>query len=298
MNTSKFKAGIGLILIALASLRPAAAEEVGTNHLHSLWKVEGASNVVYLLGSIHLLKRSDYPLPAPMEQAFSNSPIVVFETDIGELQQPGVQFKMLAKASLPAGETLEDRLTPQVYADFSNHVSEVGLPMFIFSRLKPCMAAMMLEVLELKKLGLDPERGVDQYFFNRARKAGKQIVPLETVEFQIGLVTEFSKEEAQLLMKTTIDEIDDTKKLYQQMLDAWKTGNGPSLAKLLNDSMQDAPVIYKRLVTDRNRRWVPKIESLLHGSKNAIVIVGAGHLVGDKGVVALLRKDGFKIEQQ
>ncbi|HKI70695.1 MAG TPA: TraB/GumN family protein, partial [Verrucomicrobiae bacterium] len=184
-----------------------------------------------------------------------------------------------------------------VYTSFSNHVTRLGMSMVIFDRLKPSLAAATLELFELKKLGLDPEYGVDQYFFNRARKRGDRIVPLETVDFQVNLATEFSQAEGELLMKSSLEEIDETRKLFGKMITAWKTGDSKALARLLNSSMRETPSIYKRLVTDRNKRWVPKIEELLRGKQNAIVIVGAGHLVGKEGVVELLRKRGWRIVQ-
>ena len=287
------------VLLALCFFQSPAVLELraATTNLHSLWKVQGTSNVVYLLGSVHLLKDSDYPLPAPIESAFSNASIAVFETDVGAMQEPATQFQMLSKVTLPLGETLESQLSPEVYSNFTRHATDAGLPMLIFNQLKPAMAAMTLEVFELTKLGLDPEHGLDEHFFNLAKEAGKQIIPLETVEFQLGLVTDFTKDEGELMMKTTLEEIDNTKKLYDKMVKAWKTGDAAGLAQLLNDDVRKAPAIYKRLLTDRNKNWMPKIEKLLHGDKNAIVIVGAGHLVGADGVVELLKKDGFKVTQ-
>jgi uncharacterized protein YbaP (TraB family) len=138
---------------------------------------------------------------------------------------------------------------------------------------------------------------VDQYFFRRTQKDGKQVVALETLDFQIGMVTDFSKEEGELLMKSTLKEIDRTRELYGEMVTDWQTGNGAALEKMINESMHDAPVIFKRLVTDRSKSWLPKIEELAHGEKNAIIIVGAGHLVGNEGLVELLKKKGWKVTQ-
>ena len=286
-------------LIAMVALQPSwAAESPAAAAHHSLWKLEGKTNAVYLLGSIHLLKPENYPLAAPIESAFSNAQIVVFETDIEKMESPEAQFKLLSKSQLPEGETLKDRLSPALYSNFVKHAEDSGVPMMMLERFTPSMAAVTLEVMELMKLDLDPEYGLDKHFFDRARKSGKEIIPLETVDFQIGLITEFSKEESELLMKSTLEEIDNTRKLYGDMLKAWQNGDAPAMEKLLNEAMQEAPVIFRRLVTDRNRRWVPKIEELLRGGKNVIVIVGAGHLVGAEGVVELLKKEGLKVSQQ
>ncbi|HXU77017.1 MAG TPA: TraB/GumN family protein, partial [Methylomirabilota bacterium] len=126
----------------------------------------------------------------------------------------------------------------------------------------------------------------------------KQIVALETVDFQIGLATQFSKEEGEAVMKWTMDDLDKLKQEYPDMLKAWQTGNSDKLEKMLNEGFQKVPKIFQRLVTDRNKRWLPKIEEWLQGDKNAVMIVGAGHLVGKEGVVELLRKKGLKVTQQ
>jgi uncharacterized protein YbaP (TraB family) len=285
-----------IALFSAPSVRAQNSKPVASAH-HSLWRVQGTSNVVYLAGSVHLLKPENYPLAMPIQSAYSNSQILVFETDIGKLNDPATQLGLLAKARLPSGETLQSELSPATYRAFTNHLAEAGLPVVMFEMLKPMMGIATLEILELQKLGADPELGLDQYFFKRAKKDDKKIVPLETVDFQIGLIFDFSKPEEELMVKTSLEEIDQTRKYYDDMVSSWQTGNSAKLAKLLNDAMRDSPVIYKRLVTNRNQNWIPKIEKLLRGPKNAMVVVGAGHLVGDEGVVELLKKKGWKITQ-
>ncbi len=287
-----------LVGFFVATAVVAQQPKLATGVRHSLWKVEGKRSAVYLLGSIHVLKAENYPLPPEMEAAFTNSPIVAFETDIAALEDMETQLKLLNKGRLPEGETLVSQLSPAVYSKFTNHIQETGMPALIFEQLKPSMAAMTLMALEMQKLGLDPEYGLDKHFHNRALKEHKRIVPLETVEFQISLVTDFSKEEGELLMKTTLEDIDKTKQELGEMLKAWQTGDAANLEKMLNEASREAPAIFKRLIADRNQRWMPKLEEWLGADKNVVVIVGAGHLVGKEGVVELLRKKGFKVTQQ
>jgi uncharacterized protein len=265
---------------------------------HSLWKVQGEHCVVYLLGSIHVLKKQNYPLPAPIESAFANARVAVFETDIEALDDPKVALKIMNKTQLPEGETLRDRLSPEVYARFTNHLRKVQLPAAVFDRMTPVMAATSLAVLQMQRLGLDPEYGVDKHFFALAKSEGKEVVPLETVDFQISLLTDMSKEEGELIMKTTLRDMDKLEKDLGDLLKAWQMGDDRRLDSFLNEATQEAPLIYKRLLSDRNRNWLPKIEGLLRGNKTGIVIVGAGHLVGKEGLVALLKRKGFKVTQE
>ncbi len=287
------------LLLAFFIAQPLAAQDSpgATTNRHSLWKVQGQSNVVYLLGSIHLLKPENYPLAAPLESAFSNSPVAVFETDVEKMEDPQVQIKLMTKAQLPAGETLQQHLSAQTYAAFANQASQSGLPMEMLQSMKPAMAAMLLSIVELTKLGADPVNGVDKYFADRALKAGKQLIGLETVDFQIDLMTSFSPDEDEVVMTTSLKDLAKNKEKYADILAAWQTGDSAAIEKLLNEALQEAPSIFKRLLTDRNNSWVPKIEELLRGGKNAIVIVGVAHLVGDDGLVELLKKKGLQVTQ-
>lgn len=274
---------------------PAAASTIQT---HPLWKVQGTKAPVYLLGSLHLLKPGDYPLPAQIESAFSNAQVVYFETDIAKLEDPAFQTSLMTKGLLPEGETLKSRLSPETYKKFSELAEQAGLPVVMCERMKPSLAAIMLTVIEIQKLGFDPYSGVDKHFSELARKQGKELGSFETPEFQLDLLTGFSKEEDELVMKITLEDLEKEMKEFQDLVKAWKAGDGDKIEKYLNEASQQAPAIYKRLLTDRNEHWVPKIEELARGDKPAIVIVGAGHLVGKDGVVALLKKKGLKVTQE
>jgi uncharacterized protein YbaP (TraB family) len=288
-----------LLLCALlsATLRAQETKAPASSH-HTLWKIQGKQATVYLLGSVHALQDKDYPLPTIIENAFTNSRVVAFETDIAELENPALAMKMLSKSQLPEGQTLENVLSPEIYKAFMKHAEESGMPAMMVERMKPAMAAITLEVFELLKMGLNPQNGVDKHFYPLAQSAGKEILPLETVDFQLDLVTGFSKEEGELLMKSTLKEIDNVKTEFGELVRAWREGDADKLQKLMNEAMSDSPAIYKRMLTDRNHNWIPKIEELIRGNKNAIIIVGAGHLVGKEGVVELLQKDGFKVLQE
>jgi uncharacterized protein YbaP (TraB family) len=280
-----------------SALRAQEAKTPAVSH-HTLWKIQGKQATVYLLGSVHALQEKDYPLPLVIENAFTNARVVAFETDIGELENPAIAMKMMSKSQLPEGQTLESVLSPEVYKAFMKHAEDSGTPGMMVDHMKPAMAAMTLEIFELLKMGMNPQFGVDKHFYPLAQSAGKEILPLEKVDYQLDLITGFSKEEDELVMKSTLKEIDNVKKDIGELIKAWREGDADKLQKLMNDAMADSPAIYKRLLTNRNHNWIPKIEELVRGDKNAIIIVGAGHLVGKEGVVELLQKDGLKVIQE
>lgn len=289
-----------MLLVMLGLVAPGRAQQTPTakSARHSLWKVEGKTATVYLLGSVHVLKPENYPLPPEMESAFTNASKVAFETDIGALEQLDTQMKLLSKGQLPEGETLAGQLSPKIYGEFTNHLAGTGMPLVMFQQFKPSFAAITLMALELQKMGLDPQYGLDMHFYKQAQKAHKPVLGLETVDFQIGLATDFTKEEGEMLMKETLEDIDKTRKEMGEVLKSWQTGDAATLEKLLNEASREQPAIFKRLVADRNQRWAPQIEQWAGGDQNVLVVVGAAHLVGKDGVVELLRKKGLKVNQE
>ncbi|MCI0746228.1 MAG: TraB/GumN family protein [Verrucomicrobia subdivision 3 bacterium] len=277
---------------ALHAQQPAKAEAK-----HCLWKVEGKTNAVHLLGSIHFLKKEFYPLPKPIEDAYARSQVVVFEADLDELSSPESQVKMLQHAAYPPGETLKQNVSKETHDKLQSYLSEAGVPAITVESLKPWMAAVLLLGLELQKLGFDPEQGVDQYFFKKAKQDKKQIVGLETVDLQISFFTGFTKEEQDAVLKETLQEISGFKAMLTDVVNAWKTGDTKKLDALVLDAIRDYPQLQKKLLVDRNKAWLGKIEKLLAEGKSVFVVVGAAHLIGKDSVVDLLEKKGLKVRQ-
>jgi len=203
LKISRYSATFLLCLLFTASLPAQEAKQPASSH-HSLWKVQGKRATIYLLGSVHALQEKDYALASVIENAFTSSRVVAFETDIGELESPALAMKILSKSQLPEGQTLENVLSPEIYKTFMKHVEESGTPAVMVERMKPAMAAITLEVFELMKMGLNPENGVDKHFYPLAKSRVMEIIPLKSVDYQMDLVTGFSKEEGELLMKSTL----------------------------------------------------------------------------------------------
>ncbi len=288
---------LGLILAGAAGAAQSERTPAQPGHL-PLWKIQGKHNVVYILGSIHILKKEDYPLPEPIQAAFADARTAMFETDLDKAATLQMQQKLADEALLPAGMSLRDVLSPDTYARFREQVSRLGLTEDMFDRTKPFVASMTLQIFALKKLGMDPEWGIDRHFQDRARATGKRVLSLEPVTFQFDLVTRFSPKEAEQLVDVTLEDIRDLPTIFTELRTAWRTGNLAELEKLENHSLRGSPQIYKRMIIERNRLWLPRIEELFEYPGNCIVIVGAGHLVGHEGLLALLQQRGYHPIQQ
>ena len=290
----------GLLFTFTAFVAPVVAKDApastATRH-SSVWKVQGDKATVYLAGSVHVLKAENYPLPKFFDDAYTNSSIIYFEIDPGLMRDPSVAMQFTTRARLPEGETLSQRLSAGTYSSLVARFKAIELPEAMFAQMKPGMVAMTLVMLELQKLGCHPELGLDMHFEKRAKTDRKPVKSLETVEFQMDLLTNLSKEEDEGITKSTLADIGNMGKELDEMLKAWQAGDDAVLQKMLNESIAEFPSLYKRMLSDRNQTWVGKLDAILKGDQNVMVVVGVGHLVGNDGVVERLRKKGFKVTQ-
>src|SRR5215204_180029 len=255
-----------LALLLLHSLGQ-GQQALKTQTKHCLWKVQGASNSIYLFGSIHFLKKDFYPLPKLIEDAYKQSDIAVFEVDFEEMKSPEAQLKMVKEGRYPDGETIKDHVPKETYEKLRARVADAVGDGAAFDSLKPWMVAVALLGIELQKLGFEPEQGVDLYFEDKARKDKKQIIALETVDLQLALFTGLSKDEQDAMLKETLHEISNFKTIFADVIEAWKNGDTKALDKFIVESMREHPKIHKKLLIDRNKQWADKLEKLLAGQK-------------------------------
>jgi uncharacterized protein YbaP (TraB family) len=263
-----------------------------------LWSIETGKNTLYLLGSFHMLTRSSFPLSKEIENAYNDSQKIVFETDLNALNAPEFQTKMMTLGLYPDGQGLEQNVSEQTYRLLEEKVLAVGLPMAQFSRFKPWLGALTLTVIELQKLGFDPNYGVDSYFFAKAKKDRKEVTFLETVEYQLELFTGLSRGEEESFLRQTLKDLKVVETMFPEMVSAWENGDVDKLESILRISFEQHPDIYNRLVSQRNRRWIRQIENLLEQDDNVLVIVGAAHLVGSENILGLLKNKGYELEQR
>ncbi len=271
-----------------------------TNELdrkHPLWKISSKTNTVYLLGSVHVLKQDAYPLAKSIEKAYENSPRLFFEVNLDEMDAQKLQQLTVAKGVYHDGRTIKDDLSTQAYAFVKKRLTDQGLNIERFERLKPGLLAMSIEVSELQRLGFDPSQGVDKYFYEKAKKDKKKIDGFETAEYQLNLMGDMPAGMQEAVLLQTMKDIDDVQKEFNVIIEAWKSGNAEALAEVLLKSFRDFPDVYQRLITDRNKNWMPKIESLIGQKENAMIIIGTAHLVGKGGILAALKQEGYQVEQ-
>jgi uncharacterized protein len=266
--------------------------------LHSLWEVRGKHNTVYILGSIHVLRLSDYPLAPALLDAYSNAKAVLMEVNLAESSSAQVQAEMLASATLPEGKTLPAILGKERYGRADALAHEVGIELSTFDQFAPWFAAEAISQLQLMQLGFQPEAGVEMYFIQRAKNDGKSVAGLETIHDQISLFENMPLDTQAEYLVSSLEQAHDLPKEVDSMVHAWQRGDTHWFETHLESDLKQDSGLYQSILGARNRKWVPKIEALLNDDKNYLVIVGAGHLAGSGSVIDLLKKDGIGATQR
>jgi uncharacterized protein len=280
-------------VVASALLLVAAAAQAKS----FAWKVTGKSGVVYLIGSVHLLSNDFYPLQPPLEAAYKDADLLVEEVDMAELTDPTSQLSLLGRAMLPSSTPLDKVIAADTYAMLSKRAGALGLPLEPFKMLKPWMVALTLVQMEWQQAGFDPQLGLDKHFYDQAKTDGKTTQGLETAEYQISRLDGLSMEQQEHLLSESLKEMDDERANMKKLVEAWRTGDSPLVEKIVLADLKAEPVLYQRLLVERNRNWMPKIEALFSRPKHALVVVGAAHLVGPDGLLAALKAKGYTVEQ-
>lgn len=287
---------LGSVLLAMLWL--GAAAHVRADEKSLLWKVSKGSSSVYVLGSIHYLRSENYPLKKAILDAFETSKRLVLEIDLNATSGQAAQRLMLEKALFRDGTSLPQNISAETYQLAAERATQLGIDMGIFNPMKPWFAAINLIAIKLKALGLDPRRGVDQYLAGEAKRRGKPISGLETLDFQIGLLDQLSKQNQETMLRETVSELDLLDRNIDEIVRSWADGDEAVLAKLLLAGMVEFPEIHQKVIVERNRRWVPEIEKLLEQGSGALIVVGAAHLVGRDGVIEMLKTKGYSVEKK
>jgi len=265
---------------------------------NTLWQVRSGEHTLYLLGSLHVLKKDAYPLPPLMEEIYTASDAVVFETDMDEMDTPAMQKKIVNYGRLPAGKTLQQQLSPRTWQLLQQKMAALKIPEEKVAQMKPWLCALTLTVTDLERLGFLAEYGLDEHFYARARKDNKKIIPLESVDFQLSLFYSQSRQEQEEFLLQTLNDLQVADTMSGEMESAWKNGDGEKLYSLIAKSFAGYPKQYARLVLQRNKNWLPVLEKILKREPMTLVVVGAGHLVGPDSVVDLLRRQGYLVVQR
>lgn len=286
---SKIRGGLGMavgLLIGIAG--PGASAST------CLWRISGSHRqTLYLGGSWHALRSSDYPLPSAFSHALDASAKLALEVNADELQ---VANKGVMKAALyPNGDSLKHHVDPRTY-DYIRHLfGLMNIPEKTVVRYRPWFIALVLQ--SPSNQGMSENLGVEQFLSKRAQAESKPIVGLETAREHMNVFLGLSDRESEALLLLTFIPAQSGSPNFSRIMDAWRTGDPEVPWRAIHEGFRDFPSLGERILEARNRKWIPRIEAYLRSAQTYFVVVGAAHMGGPEGLLALLRARGYKIEQ-
>lgn len=287
-----------LLVLALLGFASACANADAPKPL--LWKVSDADNHVYLLGSFHALKPGDYPVAAVLDRAFDDAERVAFEVSPAEMKSPELTKNMMSAALLPGGQTLEQQLSHKTWAQLQAYAEKREVPLENYARFEPWFMSMIVTLNELNRVGYDGKLGLDQNLMDRSAQAGKPAQGLETAAEQIAALDSMTPAEQQQMLTEALDEAEDIGKHLDRLHDIWRSGDEKAMDQEMSaDFRVKYPQLYQRINVARNLAWLPKVQGMLDNEKSddTLIVVGSLHLLGDDGLVALLKAKGYKVER-
>jgi uncharacterized protein YbaP (TraB family) len=266
-----------------------------------LWEVTrpGAPDKpLYLTGSVHLGKPGQFVFAPSMEAALARSQALVVELDPDKAPPQQAQQLVMRLGLYTPPDGLSAHLSPETRVLLPEAIQRVGLPPEAVERMRPWLVSITLSVLEMQKAGYSDAGGIDRLLLARAR-GSKAIVELETLEGQMHMLAGFSDELQDLMLRDQLQGSALMSVSMAQMTSAWEGGNPEALSQLLFERKDDSAYrpFYEALFFTRNRQMADKLVALFDKPETHFVVVGAGHVVGEQGLLDLLTRKGFQVRQ-
>lgn len=262
------------------------------------WRVTapGAPGEVLLLGSVHLLRPSDQPLPEAIEQSYVRATRMLMELHPQELAPAAVQAALADIGVATPGRTARELLGEAAWAAAAEQASAAGFAAEALGSLEPWFGAISLYTGTLSAAGYDAALGVDQQLGERALRDRLPVAGLETLDEQLRLFKALDTRTQLALLTKTLEELDTAGADTARLVAEWRAGDAAALARRLEADFAGYPALREQVVEGRNRRWTPQVASLLEEEGVSLVVVGALHLVGPDGLPELLRRRGLVVE--
>jgi uncharacterized protein YbaP (TraB family) len=283
------------VILLVAACRASAAE-----HKLFAWRVAGDPGTVYLLGSIHVGKPDLYPLPQPIEQAFADSAELVEEIDMSGANLALLQQQVLQRGLYTGGDKIENHLSPTTRAALAAYLQRTGQAPTALSAMRPWLADMQIHTAQLQALGFAPQYAIDRHFLDEAAAAKKPVAGLETIGFQVDLLSGLPDDLQDKLMFSELVDADNLAGDAAALVQAWRTGDTVGMEATATRAERDyreLQPLTEAVVYKRNAAMARQVAAFLKTPKTRFVVVGSLHLVGDRGILKLLADKGYRIEQ-
>jgi uncharacterized protein YbaP (TraB family) len=292
-SVKNWLAGLGaLSMTACATPQAAPAGAEGP----ALWKLADADTTIYLFGTIHLLPAGlEWRTPV-LDQAIAGSQELVLETVLGSdpTAAAGTMLKLGTAKGLPP---LSERVPAEKREALNKLIAATGVPARALDRMETWAAALTLLAIQFRQMGYNPELGVEKGLEAAYAANARPVRGLETIEQQFGFFDQLSEEAQRTFLAGMLDKPEETKAQFEAMLAAWRTGDTSAIAATFDSETALMPELREVLMRDRNAAWAEWVEKRMEQPGTVMVAVGAGHLVGDDSVQALLKAKGLRTQR-
>ena len=281
-------------LICAAGITASSQTTPSNNTL--LWRISGKNlaKPSYLFGTIHLVCANDIDISETLKTAIRESDKVYLELDMDnlfEMMQAVQKMKMRNDTTL--SDLLSDSDYKKVKAFFTSRSSMI--PFSILETYKPMLAASMIMQTSAD---CDNAISMEQIIMEHAKQERKEIKGMETMAYQLSIFDSIPYEvQAKQLLAFILDDNTEEKagKDYDEMASAYRSQDLAKLEALINKEEFGVGNFADLLLYNRNQNWVTTMDKIF-SNYTAVIAVGAGHLPGEKGVINLLKKAGYKVE--
>jgi len=257
-----------------------------------LWEItgNGLQKPSYLFGTFHLLCKEDIHFSAALKQAVVNSDKVYLELD---LDDPSTILGAFMLMNMKDGKKLKDLYTDEQYKRVSNFFRDsLKTPIGLFQQMKP---EFLVALLYSKMMPCNTTASIDESIMQMAKANGKEIKGLETMAFQASVFDSIPYEKQAGELLHTIDSMEISKKYFELMLTAYKEQRLDKIENIINNPEFGTTENQDILLDNRNKNWVVQLKEIMK-KESVFIAVGAGHLVGKNGLIALLRAEGFTVK--
>jgi len=260
-----------------------------------MWVVSDADSEITLYPTLHILPDGVEWKSEEMQKRLADAEEVWFEIKPGSQSDPNIQMTVV-KLGFDPTSSLLSKLNEDEIAKLESAIAPLGMTAQAVDPMKPWMASTLVGVGALMDKGFSPDAGVEAQL--EPMVAGKKIRALETAEGQVEMLASMPEEVQLEMLRQSLADLDDTVELLNEMVQDWAVGNVEDLEDDLIDEMKaEYPSVYDIIFTNRNENWADQIEKEMQGSGTDFIAVGAGHLVGDDSVQAILKARGFTVKR-
>ena len=260
------------------------------NNTSIFWKVtgNGLEKPSYLFGTVHLIPKSDFFFIDSLENKFESCQEIVLEVDMDD---PGFLTKTQQLMYMPDNKSIKDLLDSTDYSRLSEFFKDsLNLQLDQFQKLKPVFLVQFI----IPKIINKPLASYELTFVQMAKKYNIDLTGLESIKEQMNSIDKIPfKKQAELVLET-IKDFNEDRLIYSELIDAYKKMDFKNFYNLMIKASPELKEFEQILLIDRNEKWVPRIEKMIK-EKSCFIGVGALHLEGEKGLVALLKSEGYKV---